>query len=98
MLRYDCVIRITPSLRTVCHADLLRVLGRVSIMSEDCIVLRALGSLSRVSTKVLRVLDIVSTMSTWILFIYIESDNFLVDRNLIFNSIIHRDRSELDLS
>ena len=57
------MIRITPSLRTVYHIDLLRVLSTVSIISKDYIVLRALSSLSRVSTEVLRVLGIVSTIS-----------------------------------
>ena len=63
MLRYDCVIRITPSLRIVYHIDLLRVLSTVSIISKDYIVLRALSSLSRVSTEVLRILSIVSIIS-----------------------------------
>ena len=63
MLRYDYIIRITPSLRIAYHADLLKVLSTVSIISKNYIVLRALDSLSRVSTEVLRILSIVSTIS-----------------------------------
>ena len=63
MLRYDCVIRNTPSLRIVCYVDWLRMLRTLSIVSKEYIVLRVLSTLGTISTRVLRVLDTVSTIS-----------------------------------